>query len=234
MPSHATDDSVHIVPVNTKAYGGMLVFIALTTSGLSACGSDPSLRVDGSVLERMTIENKLLLFDAENELDIAIDDRDQVVDRLSALQIEKRRVEDRRKRAAADLEFYKSKNDSAQSGISALRTASAVARLKHLEAETAAQEVRLERQERALIVARARFELAKARLVRRNNVPGAAKLNLADFEKQVERYQSRVAALAPKLEAAEARVAQREDAWSQAAARLRDASGGAYGSRWVE
>lgn len=230
MPSHGADDSVPGVPLNTKEAASILAVVAT----LTACGSDPRLRVNDSVLERITIENKLLLFDAENELDIAIDDRDQVLEAQSALREERGRVVERWVLARRDVSVFQSKGDATRSQVASLRADVAQARLRHIDARLEAEQVRLERQRRALLVARARFELAKARLVKRNNVPGAASLQLEAFERQVSQYEALVGALDPKLDQADARVAEREEAWSMAAARLRDASGGAYGSRWLD
>lgn len=230
MPSHAADDNVPRVPLNTRRAGAG----ALLVAALTACGSDPRLRVDDGVLERITIENKLLLFDAENELDIAIDDRDQVLDALEALEAERRRVKARQRVAERDRDLARDKRRPERARVAELRGEAAEARLAHLDARESAAQVRLEQRQRALVVARARFELAKARLVKRNNVPGAADLELEAFERQVEDYLEEVTALEPELDEAEDRVAEREAAWTAAAATLREASGGAFGSRWLD
>lgn len=231
MPSSALGGTVRAVPLTTQARVRAAVALVAATA---ACGSDPRLRVDDSVLERITIENKLLLFDAENELDIAIDDRDQVLDALEAIEGEKQRAEEDRKLALRDADLFADKGDQNRSEIAFLRADATDARLDHLDARETASKVELAYRERMLVVARARFELAKARLVQRNNVPGAAEIDVEAFEEQVEVYRGKVAELEPSLREAEDRVAEREEAWSMVAARLRDASGGAYGSRWLE
>ncbi|MEO1227553.1 MAG: hypothetical protein AAFZ18_01520 [Myxococcota bacterium] len=206
----------------------------LVAATLAACGSDPRLRVDGSVLERISVENRLLLFDAENELDIAIDDRDQLLEEMRALELRRRTALDGQEDAERAARRFRDDGDAERAEIAALRGDAAGARLEHLGARRKATEVRLARQERVLVVAEARFELAKARLVKRNNVPGAADLRIEEFEKQVTRYQEKVAAFDERLAEAEAQVAEREEAWSMASARLRQASRGAYGSRWLD
>lgn len=228
MPSHAGDDSVPPVGVGTKSV------TLLVAAGLAACGSDPRLRVDGSVLERISVENRLLLFDAENELDIAIDDRDQLLEELRALDGRRRATLERREDTERDARRFRDDGDAARAEIAELRGQAAEAQLDHLEARQRATTVRLERQARVLVVAEARFELAKARLVKRNNVPGAADLRIEDFEAQVDKYRERVDAFDERLAEAEARVSEREAAWSMAATRLRQASRGAYGSRWLD
>lgn len=208
--------------------------LVLAVAALAACGSDPRLRVDGSVLERITIENKLLLFDAENELDIALDDRDRAEEALAAIRADRKTVGRRRERARRDLDLFRDKGDADRARIAELRIAETEARLGYLEARKRAAKLRLERAERDLVTARARFELAKARLVHRNNVPGADDIDVAAFEAQVDTYAARADGIVPRIEAAVAEVDEAEATWSDAAAQLRAASGGALGSRWLD
>ncbi len=226
MPSHGSDDSVPAV------HGDNSWAVALLLA--ASCGADPRLRVDEGVLDRLGIENKLLLFDAENELDIAVDDRDQVLDALASLTSERQAAEAERSVAERDVGVFRDKGDQSRARIAALRIEAAKARIDHIDAKRQVELVRLEQQERALVVARAGFELAKARLVKRTNVPGAEGLKLEDFEAQLERTQERMSELDERVAAAEAEAAQRELAWSRASAALRDQSGGAFGSRWLD
>ena len=94
---------------------------------------------------------------------------------------------------------------------------------------------RAEDQERArLIVAKAQFELAKARLVKKNNVPGASDIELADFEAQVEEYKEDVNDTDEDIAVAEAEMATKEEAWVAKSEQLAAATGGALGSRWLD
>lgn len=230
MPSHARDDSLPAVPLNTKQVSVVLLAVAAVTG----CGSDPRLRVDGSVLERITIENKLLLFDAENELDIALDDRDRAEEALARVHSDRKSAERRRERAERDVGVFEDKGALDRAEVARLRVAEVDARLRHLEAKKREAELRLEQTDRDLVTARARFELAKARLVHRNNVPGADDIDVDAFAAQVEAYEAESADMNPRIEQAEAEVAEAEEGWSDASAALRSASGGALGSRWLD
>lgn len=233
MPSHGDNGSVAAVRLDTQSSRARALLLALAV-GWAGCGSDPRLRVDDSVLARISLENKLLLFDAENELDIAIDDRDQLTESLEQLERRLGTVAARRTRALEDAKLFDKKGEASQVEVSELRARAAEAELDHLRARRELSRVKLERQGGVIVVARARFELAKARLVRRNNVPGADDLDLEAFEAQVERYREKVADRDEEVAEAEARVSEREEAWSMAASQLRAASGGAYGSRWLD
>lgn len=209
--------------------------VALATfavASFTGCGSDPRLRVDGSVLEKITVENRLLLFDAENELDIALDAKDQVLDELERLERAHSRTKQVVEETEREAEKLRGQDDRAR--ITELRTLVEKARLAHIEAKQNSAKVQLRRQDKALVLALARFELAKARLVKQNNVPGAADLKIEDFEKQVEDYRTQLEDTNPELEEAEARVEEQEEAWSLAASQLREESGGAFGSRWLD
>ena len=93
MNSHPADDSLRPVPVERADLALTLVLLA---SLGAACATPPTLRVRSDVLDKITIENKLLLFDAENELNIAIDARDQVVDEIALLKDDMRRAKKKR------------------------------------------------------------------------------------------------------------------------------------------
>lgn len=203
-------------------------------TGIAGCLSAPSLRVDADVLDKITIENKLRLFDAENELNIAIDARDQVVDEIVQIKENVRRAARKREVAERDISVFERQNDRARLELAELRRDTADAHLDYLDARLEWARERLDRERRALIVAKARFELAKARLVKRNNVPGASDIDLADFEAQVERYQDDVGETAEQIEEAEVEMKAREQNWIAQSKALRQATGGALGSRWLD
>ncbi len=207
--------------------------IALFLLGAS-CRSAPSLRVDADVLERITIENKLLLFDAENELNIAVDARDQVVDEIAQLKQDMKRATKKRDVAERDEDVFSEKGDAERSKLAGLRKNAQEARLEYLRSRLSWSRERLTKERKKLIVARSRFELAKARLVKRNNVPGASDIEIEEFEEQVTSYQEDVADADEDIGDAEAEMQEKEVAWTEASATLRAASGGALGSRWLD
>ena len=186
------------------------------------------------MLEKITIENKLRLFDAENELNIAIDSRDQVVDEVAQIKEDIRRATRKRDRADRDEELFDSKGDERRVGLARLRRTTAVAQIDYLQARMAWARTRLDRRQRELVVAKAKFELAKAKLVKRNNVPGASDIDLADFEAQVADYSAEVGETEEDILEAETEMKAREQNWIAEAKRLQTATGGALGSRWLD
>ncbi len=206
----------------------------LLVLALVACRSAPSQRVDRDVLERISIENKLLLFDAENELNIAIDARDQVVDELEQLKEDLRRVRLKQNVAERDVQVFGDKGDVERAKVAALRAEAAEAQHEFLQARLAWARERLARERQKLIVAKAKFELAKATLVKKNNVPGASEIELSDFEAQVSSYAGEVGEYDADVTEAEAEMKTREGEWVARAKALQAATGGALGSRWLD
>jgi chromosome segregation ATPase len=208
--------------------------LALAASLGTACATPPSLRVRADVLDKITIENKLLLFDAENELNIAIDARDQVVDEIARLKEDARRARKKGQVAERDEQVFSDKGDAERARLAVLRGQAAEAQLEYLDARLEWARERLDKERRQLIVAKAKFELAKAKLVKKNNVPGASSIDLADFEAQVSEYAEDVGDSEAEIKEAEATMKDAEAQWVAATGALRDASGGALGSRWLE
>jgi chromosome segregation ATPase len=201
---------------------------------MTACASAPSKRVDGKVLEKLTIENRLLLFDAENELNIAIDARYQVVDEIDAIKEDIDRAKQKLQTARRDEKSFSGKGDGEQARIAGLRADAQKQRIRYLDARLDWARERLDVEDRRLVVAKAEFELAKARLVKKNNVPGASRIKIEDFTAQVEKYKSKVEDADEDVERALTRLSEREEAWIAASQTLQEASGGALGSRWLD
>ncbi|MEQ9498975.1 MAG: hypothetical protein RIT81_18995 [Deltaproteobacteria bacterium] len=208
--------------------------VGVVALSFCSCRSAPSLRVDADVLDKITIENKLLLFDAENELNIAIDSRDQVVDEIAQIKDDIRRARKKQQVAERDSEVFADKGDNERAKFAALRAVTEESRIEYLEAYLAWSRERLVKERARLIVAKAQFELAKARLVKKNNVPGASDIELADFEAQVEEYKEDVNDTDEDIAAAEAEMAAKEEAWVAKSDQLAAATGGALGSRWLD
>lgn len=218
-------------PTPLRAFSLALTLAALASPG---CASAPSLRVDSDVLERITIENKLLLFDAENELNIAIDSRDQVVDEIEQTKQDLARTERKRDIAERDADVFADKGDAERAKVARAKAAEADARIEYLSARLDWVRERLVKERAKLVVAKAAFELAKARLVKKNNVPGASDLDLADFEEQVKEYTAEAGDSDPDIQEAEAEMKRREQTWATAVQALQATTGGALGSRWLD
>lgn len=206
------------------------MLVALTAASCAA----PRLTVDKDVLDKITIENKLLLFDAENELNIAIDGRDKVVDEIEQIKEDIRRARKKMEVAERDESAFESKGDAERAKIAGFKAVSEEARIEYLAARLEWARARLDQERARLVVAKAKFELAKARLVKKNNVPGASDIDLADFEEQVKDYEEDVGDYDEDIQETDAEMKEREQAWAVASKALKQASGGALGSRWLD
>jgi chromosome segregation ATPase len=211
-----------------------IAVVAGIAAVMAACASGPRKRVDGRVLEKLTIENRLLLFEAENELNIAVDARYQVLDEIDQIKVDIERAREKLEVAERDEDLFERKGDSERTMLAALRAETQRTRIDYLEARLDWARERLRVEDKRLLVAEAQFELAKARLVKKNNVPGASKIDLEDFEGQVDKYRAKAEAADRDVEDALVKLGEREEAWIQASRALQDASGGAYGSRWLD
>ncbi len=216
---------------NSRIIAASLFLLAI---GLGGCGSGPRLRVAGDVLDRITIEHQLLLFDAENELNIAVDRRDQVVEEIAHLKHRRRTAQKKLSVAERDQEVFEAKNNPAKAQVAGLRAQAEGAHDRYLEQRLDWARSRLNLERKQLLVAKARFELAKAKLVKRNNVPGASEIELKDFEEQVKDYQNEVEESRPEVADAQKSMAQVENEWTKAVRKLQSATGGAIGSRWLD
>lgn len=84
------------------------------------------------------------------------------------------------------------------------------------------------------MVALAKFELAKAKLVKKNNVRGAQDIDLVDFEEQVDKYIERAMESRADLAEREKEVDAFKQQWFKSRDDLMAKSGGGVGSPWAE
>jgi chromosome segregation ATPase len=207
------------------------ILLAATLS--SACGG-LSYRVERDQLKEITIENKLLLFDAENDVSIALDEREAI---HREIQQTKQDIQD------ADLQVGDAEVDSSRAASKGDKTKEQVAdaaaevfqlKIRYLEDHVAFLRDKLKAQNDLIRVAEAKFELAKAKLAKNNNVRGAADLELADFEGQVDECVERAKATFQALAADEQAVEAVKKVWLDRRDQLMAASGGGAGSPWAE
>ncbi len=201
--------------------------------GLVSCAG-LSHTVDRELLRDITIENKLMLFDAENDVAIALDEREQLVRQVRDLRVEVREVLAQIREAQSDEERALAKNEAEKATLAARAEEVFELQLTVLGARIDLAKDRLQVQERLLRVAEAKFELAKAKLCKRNNVFGAAELELEDFEQQVRETIDEAREASEDLSDDEKALAELVAVWQQARADLMKASGGGVGSPWAE
>jgi hypothetical protein len=173
--------------------------LALT---LAACGGpSAALRVDEKVVGQFPPEARVWVYDAENEIIIALDNRDAARAKVALVE--------------RDLERAKTAAEAAQSrpgadGPARARIAWHEARRAHAEAVVDAAEV-------AIICARANMELTKAKLVVRFDVLGEdKKFSVKAFEKQQENCARELTAMGQKADKLRDRAKKAEAEWRKA------------------
>jgi chromosome segregation ATPase len=206
---------------------------ALAALVLGGCGG-LSHTVDRDLLRDVTIENKLQLFDAENEVSIAVDESEQVQRRLRTLRAQMGEMREQLKSYDADIERAKTKKDAKAQEIATLARGVGEKKIDYLESSIALVRDQLEAQELLVRVAEAKFELAKASLIKKNNVRGAAKIDVEVFEKQVDGAVNKAKEAQKELAEPEKEVATAKAEWLTGRAALEKASGGGVGSPWAE
>ncbi len=187
-------------------------------------------RIDRSQLDRIPNDEKLDLFDAENEVIIAKDNIEAVERNIAD---GRRLVEKARKK----VELLKDNVEVA--GISspdvlALYREWAEARLAMREDTMRHLYLKRKASDSQLWLARARYELAKAQLVHDHDPERGASVNIKDFEKQVADREKTVADFMQQIDQSKARLEELRIRYDDVSKRLQEASGGAFGGPWVE
>jgi len=216
--------------MSRRSYSVAWVALAIALSG---CGG-LSYSVDRRLLGDLAIENKLALFDAENELSIALDEQEQLGKQMHEARAALARAYDQVSEAESDGARAERKKDAAAAKVAGLAVVAGEHKITYLKTSVAWLRRRVVLQTALINVADARFELAKAKLVKKNNVRGAASIDLADFEGQVSRYLEKARDEQQDVDAAAKVVASTKGVWQTARDALSKASGGGLGSPWAE
>jgi hypothetical protein len=206
---------------------------ALAGAGAGGCGGLSHV-VDRDLLRDISVENKLLLFEAENELGIALDEQEQIVRQINETRRQVDGVGSQRGAADSDRERAENKKDDKAAQVAASSHQVLDLKRGYLEARVRALREKLSAQEGLVRVAFAKYELAKAKLVKKNNVRGADKLDLADFEKQVDESVAVVREQHKAVDAADKEVDDKRKEWLTARSQLEKASGGGAASPWAD
>jgi hypothetical protein len=190
-----------------------------------------SHRVDRSLLDQVPNEELLLLFDAENSVYIARDEAE-----LAARNLEDARKALKRARTYRELIAERRKSGAAIDSPQVLQLLEEWndARIEMREREVALREEELRTSDVRLWAARARYEQAKAKLVKDFNPVGGADVDLKDFEQQVKEWEAREQEVLAGIKDREAELASARDRYIQLAVRLQQQSRGAYGGPWAD
>jgi septal ring factor EnvC (AmiA/AmiB activator) len=208
---------------------GLVCIIAVC----SACGT-LSQTVDRDLLREVSIENKLVLFDSENEVSIAMDERDKIQRTIRDAKLDIRDAQRQIREAYSDQERAEEKGDEKAFGIAYLAEEVFELKIDYLEFLVDYHRERLSAQEDVIVAARARHELHKAKLVVRSNVRGASDIDLEDFEGQVADKVESAKASQSDLTEVEQELNAVKAVWLERRKALMAASGGGLGSAWAE
>lgn len=146
--------------------------LMLALVGLAAlAGCSLHHTIDNGLFHDLTVDKKMRLFDAENDVSISVDEREQMRERVRVIKAELRY-------AARQVDQAADKSLAVTEHVWELRQTYLDGSLDYLRERIAAQDG-------VVLSARAKFELAKALLVKKNKLPGAEDLDVKDFEAQV-------------------------------------------------
>ena len=151
---------------------------ALVIAGalLSAC-SPLHYTVSNDAFAQLSVDKKMRLFDAENDVSLAQDEKGQMREAIHQLRNDQDAAE-RSGRVAGRQENANSPG---------LRRMWA-ARIYYLKLAIEDWHRRVDAQDTVVLVARARFELAKALIVKKKKMPGADVIEIKRFEKQADGF----------------------------------------------
>jgi hypothetical protein len=205
--------------------------VALTLSAalLGACGG--ARTIDRQVLKDVSVEHKLVLFDAENDLAIAVDERDR------ALRLAEQAERDIAT-AEAQLERAKERRSAARDAQTSrlLEEGAAVLALKieYLERRADLMRQKVSVQNALLRVYVAKHELAKARLVKRYNLQGASTLDVPAFEAAVADETRATERLQKEVTEDQERLTVIQKRWLERRDRLTAQGAGGLGTPWAD
>ncbi|HEY8210285.1 MAG TPA: hypothetical protein VIG99_22530, partial [Myxococcaceae bacterium] len=164
-------------------------WVAACCGLLAACGPRYSRKVPSELVTKLPYEVRIELLEAENDLGVAVDQRDEAESQVLRTRNAIRRARDRK--STAEREVGEA-HDAVSREVAKLAVDEAGARIEYLRARQEVNVVSQDRDELALQCAWARYELAKLNAARKAKVEGAEKLPLKDFEEQPKQCQAEV------------------------------------------
>ena len=166
----------------------------------SACGPKYALRVPDGVVKDLPFETRIELLEAENELAVAIDRRDESQNDILRARDQLRRAKDR---LGAAKDEVGNADDAVSKEIAALALAEAEARVKYLRAQQDVNVRLLDIEELSLRCAVSRYEQSRLDAARKAKVAGSENLDPKRFEEQVKSCEEEVTALRAELKSRE-------------------------------
>lgn len=204
-----------------------LLCAVVVASGCAGLGH----RVDRSLLDQVPNEELLLLFDAENGVYIARDEAD-----LATRNLEDARKALKRANNYKDLIGERRKSGAAIDSAQVLQLLEQWndARIEMRVKEVSLREEELRTSDVRLWSARARYEQAKAKLVKDFNPAAGSNIDMKDFDSQVAEWDAKEKEVLKGLKEREDAMLTAREAYIALAVQLQQASKGAYGGPWAD
>ena len=137
---------------------------------LSACGPKYGMRVPDKVVSNLPFETRIELLEAENELAVAIDRRDEAQNEILRARDHLRRAKDRLSAAEDEIDAAK---DEVSREVAQLALAEAKARVHYMRSKQEVDVWRHEIEELALRCAGDRYEVARLTAAKQARAEGS-------------------------------------------------------------
>ena len=200
---------------------------------LGGCGT-LSYTIQTEDFIELSSDNKVLLFDAENEIAMVMDAHDELQKEIFMIKRDIRLTNKQLEAAEIALDKASDEDNVKAEQVAELAVSVFLKKLTYLDEKLEIANEKYDTHEVVLHVALAKYELAKAMLVRKFNLADAQDIEIVDFEEQIKDFeedaQERTASFAELEQSAEA---LKKD-WLAERDKLARASGGGWGSPWVE
>ncbi len=207
----------------------LAVTVTLVLGAVGCAGL--SHKIDRGLLDDVPNEEKLILFDAENGVLIAKDEA-ELADRR---QKESRQALERARRYRAVIAERRQSGASIDTpDVLSLLDQWNDARIAVREKEVDLAETTRKTADVRLWAARARYERAKAKLVKDFDPERGNDIKLEDFDQQVTEWQLKEAEVDAVVAAAQAELTGARTTYNALSTQLVNASKGAYGGPWAD
>jgi chaperonin cofactor prefoldin len=167
--------------------------------GVVGCGTSLSHTVDDGKLRDMSRQGQLWVYDAENEIVVALDRVDEAQDDLAD-------VRERIKQARKSIEHAEKKKGRGAVDLSE-------AWLVYLEAMEAWADANIKVQRFGILVARAAVELAKAQVIQREDLLGGKDFSVKVFQGQYEELRQRYDSRMKRIQRMRRDARHKEERW---------------------
>jgi len=197
-----------------------ITIVVLTALLAAGCGGGLSHTVKDSYLKEMSRQGQLWIFDAENEIVVALDKLDEAKDTMLGI---KRRIKEAQKGV-----------DRAEKRGSRLGVEVAEAWLAHLESLEEWAEDNIDLRRFDILVARATVELAKAQVINREDLLGGKGFDMKDYQEQYNRLRDEFNAMKTKVDKLRKRARKREKKWWTLRERFVAQTGNYDSGLWID